>query len=143
MRNVLLIVVLVIAIAGCTTVNVEPVGSNFRPESICIVENPRVDVKGFLPVVQKRIEHHGYPTRVVRNANAIGCEYLLSYIAMKNWDFAWYLHYAVLILEKNNEPVARAEYKLKAKGGYSLAKWKSTGSKIEPVVDELLGKKKR
>ena len=63
-----------------------------------------------------------------------------SLLALKNWDMAPYLCSADLRLERNGTKVASAEYRLKGRGGLSLTKWRGTKTKIDPLVDELLGK---
>lgn len=130
-----------VSLGACTSIHVQPVGSDFKPEYICIEENPKVIVEDFISIIRNRIEHHGYSTRIVQPGNAENCEYLLTYVAYKNWDMGNYMHKAELRLDKNNEKIASAEYRLKGKGGFSLMKWNSTKSKMNPVVDELLGKK--
>ena len=53
---------------------------------------------------------------------------------------ATYLHHAELRLEKNGNKIGYAEYHLNGKGGLSLTKWQSTKTKMDPIVDQLLGK---
>ena len=63
---------------------------------------------------------------------------LLTYTALRAWDFSPYLSRAELRLEKNGMKVAEAEYHLRGKGGYSLMKWEGTKSKMDPVIEQLL-----
>ena len=134
------ILLLVGVLAGCTSVQVQPLSAEFKPTDICIEENPKVIVSDLLPVLRSRFEFHGITTRVHDQPDPNECEYILTYTAFKNWDMAPYLYSADLRLERNGKKVASAEYRLKGKGGLSLTKWQSTKTKIDPVVDELLGK---
>ena len=67
------------------------------------------------------------------------CEYVLSYTALQSWDFAPYLSHAELWLEKDGLQVGYVEYHLIGKGGLSLMKWEGTKTKMDPLLDELLG----
>jgi hypothetical protein len=50
-----------------------------------------------------------------------------------------YLSHAELRLLRAGTEIASAEYHLRAKGGFSVTKWAGTRSKMDPVIDELLG----
>ena len=137
-----MLVVSVCALAtACTSIQVQPVASGTNLHKICIEENPKVIVHDFLSVVRNRIEHHGIKTEVYENEIPQGCEYTMTYTALKHWDFSTYLHHAELRLEHNGRKIGYAEYHLRAKGGLSLLKWQGTKTKMDPVVDELLGLK--
>ena len=97
-------------------------------------------VGDFLSVVRNRIEYHGIDTEVYTNEIPQGCEYTMTYTALKSWDLGTYMHHAELRLEKNGKRIGYAEYHLNGKGGLSLMKWQGTKTKMDPVVDELLGK---
>ena len=51
----------VLAVSACTSVQVNAVAENQvnAIHQICIVNNPKVLVKDFVPVVQSRLQHHG------------------------------------------------------------------------------------
>lgn len=140
MKNIVLITALVSLASACTSVQVQPIASDINPEKICIEENPKVIVGDFLEVVRNRIEYHGIDTDVYENEIPEGCEYTMEYTAFKNWDIGTYMHHAELRLEKNGRKVGYAEYHLNGKGGLSLMKWQGTKTKMDPVVDQLLGK---
>ena len=140
MRKIILALGIITLVTGCTSIQVQPIESGITPKKICIEENPKVIVGDFLSVVRNRIEYHGIDTEVYENKIPDGCEYTMTYTALKNWDLATYLHHAELRLEHNGRRVAFAEYHLNGKGGLSLMKWQGTKTKMEPVVDQLLGK---
>jgi hypothetical protein len=125
---------------GCTSIQVQPINSSLSPNKICIEENPKVVVGDFLDVVKNRIEYHGINTEIYEKEIPEDCEYTMIYTALKTWDMSTYMHHAELRLEKNGNKVGYAEYHLKGKGGLSFNKWKGTKAKMDPVVDELLGK---
>lgn len=140
MKKTLSVTVLALLAVGCTSIQVQPISTDTLPTKICIEENPKVIVTDFLSVVRSRIEYHGIQTEVFRNNAPIGCEYRMTYTALKNWDMTTYMHHAELRLEHRGRKVGHAQYHLNAKGGLSPSKWKSTKAKMDPVVDELLGK---
>lgn len=139
MRKVVLSVVSIALLSGCTSVNVQPLQSGIKPEKICIEENPKVIVSDFLSVVRDRIEYHGIGTEVFTKTVPQNCSYIMTYTALKTWDIGMYMHHAELRLRKGNKTVAQAEYHLNGKGGLSLMKFQGTKTKMDPVVDQLLG----
>lgn len=124
---------------ACTSIRVHPIQPGLKITEVCIEENPRVIVEDFLTVVREGFDRHGIVTKVVTRPAPSECEFVLTYTAFKTWDFATYLHHAELRLESHGRLVGSAEYHLAGKGGLSLMKWQSTRTKIDPVVDQLLG----
>lgn len=136
MRRILLACIAVIS--GCTSVTVKPVDPSLGIAYVCIRDNPKVQVDDFIPVVRDGFDKHGIATEVFYSQPPSKCEYILTYTALRSWDLSSYLSHAELRLEKDGRKVASAEYHLNGKGGFSLMKWQSTKSKMEPVIDELL-----
>jgi hypothetical protein len=126
-------------LAGCTSIQVEPIAEPLSPDAICIVENPKVIVGDFLSVVRNRIEDHGIRTAVyAAEPPPRECEYVLNYVALKRWDLATYLYHAELRLMREGRRVGYAEYHLRGGGGLYPLKWRGTKEKMRPVVDRLL-----
>jgi hypothetical protein len=125
-------------VAACTSVRVRPMERAAGVKHVCIESNPKVIVSDFVPVVRDGFARHGISTEVFSEDAPVGCEYVLTYTALRSWDFAPYLSHAELHLLRQGEEVAQAEYHLKAKGGWSLMKWQGTRTKMDPVIDELL-----
>lgn len=124
-------------LAGCTSVQVEPVA--VRPDLVCIQENPAVWVKDFLPAVRAGFARHGVPTETYAQVPR-QCPYVLEYTARQTWDMAPYLSVAELtIRDAGGRQVGQADYHLRGKGGLSLMKWQGTAAKLNPVIDQLLG----
>ena len=139
MLRILFVCIVLSFVCACTTVRVQPINSDLHPAQICIEENPMVIVGDFLSVVRNRIEHHGIDTMVFTRTAPSECEYILTYTAFKTWDIGTYMHHAELRLSRNGRRVGYAEYHLNGQGGLSLMKWQGTKTKMDPVVDELLG----
>src|SRR5262249_32850000 len=125
-------------VPACTAVRVEPVDPTMRVSHVCIEDNPSVIVAGFVQIIRDGFSRHGVSTEVFSGSPPAGCELTLTYTARQSWDFVSYLSHAELRLLKAGSQVAYAEYHLRAKGGLSPMKWKSTASKMGPVVDRLL-----
>lgn len=138
----LIILALVWSMAACTSIEVRPVSAGLKITDVCIEQNPKVIVADFLPVVRDGFDRHGIATRLVNKPAPQECEYVLTYTAFKTWDLATYLHHAELRLyqrlNKSEKLVGSANYHLIGGGGFSLLKWQSTKTKMEPVIDKLL-----
>jgi len=126
------------ALACCTSIAVQPVDPAIRLKHVCIQDNPKVLVQDFLPVLRDGLDRHGVSSEVYAGTAPAHCEFILTYTALRSWDFAPYLSHAELRLETQGRQIAYAEYHLRGKGGYSLMKWQGTRSKMDPVIDELL-----
>lgn len=141
--KIILVVLSIVVVSGCTSVNVRPVSSELDIENVCIEENPKVIVGDFISVLRSGFNRHGVSTVVVNRPAPDECEYVLTYTALQNWDLGTYMHHADLWLRRGGTMVGSAEYRLAGKGGLSLMKWQSTKTKMDPVIDELLVNIKR
>lgn len=122
---------------ACTTIEVSPVPARAYPiERLCIERNPEVVVEDFLSVVEAGVARHGIEARVVDTTAAAGCDYTLWYAARRRWDVRPVLGYAELRVRYRGETIGSASYL--ARPSLSPFKWRSTETKIGPVVDELL-----
>ena len=138
MKYLLLIAASTLVVA-CTSIKVQPMQAEHKPQIICLKNNPEVIVAGFEEAVRERIEFHGIKTLMYDDKAPDGCEYTMSYTALKNWDMGLYLHHAELYLKFDGREIGNATYHLRNKGGLSLTKWQDVKTKMNPVVDQLLG----
>lgn len=123
--------------AACTTIEVTPVPARGYPmRSICIELNPDVVVEDFLGVVEQGFARHGIAARVVTPPVPADCEYTLWYTARRRWDIRPVLGYAELRVRFQGETIGTATYV--SQPSLSLFKWRSTESKIGPLIDRLL-----
>lgn len=132
----LVILVVTIAISACTSVKVQPVDAALNMQHVCIQENRKVIVDGFLPMLEEGFARHGISTQVISDHQT--CEYVLTYTALRSWDLTVYLSHAELHLLRNGQQIASAEFHLNGKGGFALTKFKGMNSKMDPVIDQLL-----
>lgn len=131
-------VALLMTVTGCTSIQVTPLDSSYKVSNVCIEDNPKVIVDGFVEAVTDVFHEHSITTEVYSGAIPAHCEYRMTYTALRSWDFTPYLSHAELTMFKGNEKVAYAEYHLTGKGGFDFSKWDSVRSKMTPVVEELL-----
>lgn len=143
MKKILLAGLIPLSFWGCTSIQVNSIGQQHFSQitTVCIMQNPAVIVEDFVPVLEKRLQHHGIKTVVRSPNNSAGCTTQLQYSARQSWDGVLYLSWAELKLYQNGIPIGDAEYKLKGKGGLAPTKWYSVETKMTPVIDELLKNK--
>ncbi|WP_293372005.1 Sbal_3080 family lipoprotein [Nevskia sp.] len=134
-----IIAIVVVALAGCTSVKVRPLAAEAAVKHVCIQDNPKVTVPDFVTIVRDGFDRHGLSTEIVTGTPPKNCETLLTYTALRSWDVVTYLSHAELRLERGGRQIGYAEYHLKGGGGFALNKWASTKSKMDPVIDQLLG----
>jgi len=134
----------IVALTGCTSVNVKPVEEVSTIKHVCIKECPEdCFVEDMLTVIEEGFERNGVSTeRFVGNDPPADCEYHLKYSCNRGWDFATYMTHAELRLLQGRKLVGSAVYHLVGGGGFSVLKWQGTKTKMDPVIDELLGKKR-
>jgi hypothetical protein len=149
-------------LTGCTSVTVKPLDAAYKVKHLCIRENPKVVVEGFVYVVTDGFNRHHISTEFIPSPAELSkleleneddlsdeyymnmtpvpesCDFSLTYTARRSWDFVPYLTSATISIYDKKHAIASADYHLRGKGGYSLLKWQSVKTKIDPVMDELL-----
>ena len=112
-------------------------------KEICIDWNERVSTPDFLTVVQGELHRYNIASHVYApGSEPTECEVTLYYSAQREWDqpmfggdLTPYLAQAQLVLRKQGQIVARAEYDVNYS---SFGKWASTQAKLRPIVEELI-----
>jgi len=129
-------VVLLALASACTTVDVNPVPARGYPISLlCIERNPEVVVDDLLAVIEQGVTRHGLRSRIVDAPFPEDCEYTLWYVAHRRWDIRPVLGYVELRVRYRGETIGSATYL--SRPSLSPFKWRSTESKIGPVIDAL------
>jgi len=137
--KVLAVVPCAAVVLACTSITVRPIDAAAQLEHVCIQENPKVLVSDFVSVLRDGLSRHGISSETFTGSAPEGCAFILTYTAFRSWDFAPYLSHAELSLESGGQEVACGEYHLRDEGGLSLMKWQRAKTKMDPVLDELLG----
>lgn len=131
---------LALLLQGCTAVDVKPVDLKHQVEHICIEENPKVIVKGFLNTVETLLHDRAISTERYSGNVPDHCKHHMTYTALQTWDMSMYMHYAELRLFEGRDRIGYGEYRLRGGGGLALNKWASVKSKMEPVVVKMIGR---
>lgn len=143
MKNIFLLALLGVGLSGCTAIQVNNV-TGFNPDSIrqvCVVHNPKVIIKDFDNLVEKSFERYGVDAKTVKESDDLSlCQTTLNYTALRSWDLAPYMVSAQFNLIQGGRQVSEASFRLKGNGGMALNKWRSTETKINELVDQLLNK---
>lgn len=132
-----IVVLLAMLTAGCTSVDVKPVATSAKIQSVCIIENPKVAVSDFVSVLRDGFNRHGIDTSVVSEAAATSCQTTLTYTATRGWDLKPYMDHAELRLWQGGTQIGSADYN--HSGGFGFSKFAGTKTKMDPVIDQLLG----
>jgi len=142
MARYILLVFFLAALTGCTSINVRPVADVSAIKHVCVQESPDdCFVEDMPTVIVEALERNGISAERFTGKMPDDCEYHLKYTCNVTWDMAMYMHHAEIRLLQGRRQVGSAVYHLNGQGGLSLMKWQGTKTKIDPVIDELLGKK--
>ena len=132
-----MVVVLITACLGCTSISVQPVEPSPGADHVCIEHNPAVQVTDSVAVVQEGLTRHGLSSELYSGNAPSHCELILRYAARRSWDMAPFLSQAEIWVERDGVQVGYGEFHLRGKGGYSFYKWQGTKKKMDPVIDQL------
>jgi hypothetical protein len=131
-----LIILALVAVYSCTAITIRPVNTTLKIKHVCIEDGQQMCFDGdMMSVIRDGFERHDITTQIYAGSLPSECEYHLKYICERTWDMATYLHHAELRLYRAQTQIGYAEYHLKGKGGFSLMKWESTKTKMDPVID--------
>ena len=133
-----LVIVGLVVLAGCTSMDVRPIAASAKLDKICIEFNGEVNVDDFVPVVQEDFFSHGISSVVYHTDRPKGCEFTMTYAVDRWWDLKPYMVDAQLTVNKNDAYIGSAHYHLAGHGGLSVMKWQGTHSKIDPLLDDML-----
>jgi len=128
-----------VVLSACTSLEVRPIPpQSVKIDFVCIKKNTDVNVDDFVSVVQEGFARHGLATKLVEGQMPTDCHYLLEYTADRSWDLAPYMSDARLTITKDGVYLSSGHYHLNGHGGFDLAKWAGTASKLNPVIDQML-----
>lgn len=143
MKKILAVGLVGIGMVGCTSIQINN-ATGFNPESIrqvCIVDNPKVVIKDFNQIVERSFNRYNINAKTYKDTDNLSfCQTTLNYTATRSWDMAPYMVAAQFNLLQNGRQVSEASFKLRGNGGLAPNKWRSTETKINELVDQLLNK---
>jgi hypothetical protein len=138
MRSGYLFVLLALGAGGCTSIDVRPIPAAAKLDKVCIKFNADVNVDDFVPVMQEDFADHGVTSVVFKAEKPASCGFTLDYTVDRWWDMAPYMVDARVTVNKDDAFVGSGHYHLNGHGGFDLAKWAGTHTKLDPVMDEML-----
>ncbi|WP_171522138.1 Sbal_3080 family lipoprotein [Acinetobacter portensis] len=128
-------------LSACTSIQVNNT-EGFQAkhlQKICIIHNPKVIIDGFETTMIQSFKRYNIQAQVYpESAKPVFCDVTMTYTALRTWDVVTYLSSAQFTLYKDNKQVSEAKFHLKGKGGFAFNKWRSTETKVNELVDELL-----
>jgi len=133
-----LLVLVLLLLSACAT----PKTTVMRAEKqlvdtpFCVEKNDKVIAPGVLEVIYDGLNAKGIPYTVFDTVPE-SCSYILRYTANQKWDLVTYLNHAEITVYKKDSLIASAEYDIPW-GMTGGKKFKSTRSKISPIVKKLL-----
>lgn len=140
MNRILLPLAVVLCLAGCTSIEVRPLPYDAQIKDIKLIENPKVIVDDFVPVMEKNFSRHGIGLKHFTESARVGeNEYVIRYSAKRSWMVLPYLADANVRVYKGSMIVAEGKYHLIGRFFcLSPYKWQGVETKMQPVFDELL-----
>lgn len=143
MKNILIASLIGLALGGCTSIQINN-ATGFNPESIqqvCIVDNPKVVIKDFNQIIERSFKRYNIVAKTYKDTDNLSlCQTTLIYTATRSWDMAPYMVAAQFNLLQSGRQVSEASFRLRGNGGLAPNKWRSTETKINELVDQLLNK---
>ena len=134
--RLLVLLVLIGLSSACTVIRVEPLRT--PSASMCIQENPDVQVDDFLSVVERGFARHGISTRRIQQPTDGSCPMVITYTARRSWSVVTYLSLAELtIRDQRGQMLASAYYRFRGRGMLAVKKYQSTETTMTPVIDQL------
>jgi len=132
---------LAISLYGCTVpVRSTPPSPSIHITELCIIENPKVLMDGFLPELKSQITGYGIKTQLWSGYNPDGCRYWLSYTANWRFDLVPNMVYAELKLFDHTTLIGYAEFNDKefAWAHYGIGR---ADKKLRYLTEALFAKK--
>lgn len=145
MKKLLGLGICTLVLTGCTSIQVNnATGFNANTiKQVCVVDNPKVIIKDFNQIIERSFARHNISARTFKDSDDLSsCQTTLNYTALRSWDFAPYMVSAQFNLLQNGRQVSEASFRLKGNGGLALNKWRSTETKVNELVDQLINPNK-
>lgn len=98
-------------LAGCIQpITIHPIPVDTKITQLCIVDNPKVFMSGFLPELKSQLHSYGIATQDWTGYNPEGCRYWLEYTANWRLNLIVSMYYAELKLYDKTALIAGATY---------------------------------
>lgn len=115
----MLAIVLGLAIAGCSSVELQPGDAQYNLDHVCIEENPDVLGKDFVAAVEGAFQERGISTELYSGDLPNHCSYKLTYTDLNPSQTGAELKHAEMRLYRGLNRISEAEYNSLDKAGDS------------------------
>lgn len=136
----LIVLVTVLSLTGCTSIEAVPLGKDVPVSYVKIIENPDNRVVDFVPVCIKQFARWGIEAELFPpETKTLPDDYVFTYTTEREWDLKMFLFKAHIELLQNGKVLAAGDYH--AIGGmFSLAvtKLNPTSWKMRRVFDKMM-----
>lgn len=88
-----------LALAGCTSLDVRPIPKSAHLEKVCIQFNDDMNVSDLVQVIQEDLAGHAIKSVVFNAEKPAGCSATARYTADRWWDLSPYMVDATVTLE--------------------------------------------
>lgn len=138
-RRGLWVLAAVLLLTGCTiTKKVTAVPAGARIQAIHVVKNDKVLYKQDLfDELLETIREQGFEARPVLGEKPRDAAHVLEFSANWNWDMAMYLTFFHATLWEGEKVLGEITYDA-TRGGGRMDKFGTTGSKVRPLMAEML-----
>ena len=114
---------------------IEMIDKKYDVKHICIQNNPKVIVDGYLPLLVKAFNEHGISTEVYKNKIPAHCRVMSTYTARYSWDMAQYLGSAEVAVFKDDSRIGYGTYDVSS---FNFSKYASVQTKMMPIFNQML-----
>lgn len=130
---------LILVLAGCSLpIEIRPPPAATKITELCIINNPKVLMDGFLPELKKQIRNYGISTQTWTAYNPDGCRYWLEYTANWRWDLVMYLIYADLKLYDHQILIGEAVFD---NTGFGPRRYGAASDKLKALTGPLFAQR--
>lgn len=135
MKKTILPIVLMF-LCSCTVIRETEIYNNFLVDGqpICIKKTKSIRYKEFNDVLLEETEKRGFIPKFVDETK--GCQLVMEYDAIWEWDVAYYINDATIDIYKGETLMASSKYHVTA-GSWNMAIWKKY-RKAKTIVGDML-----
>lgn len=143
MKRILLLVLLVVLLSGCSiSRNIVQVRSDMLIDKVYVLKNNNVLMEGMNDELVTQFRQLGFESELYQGDRPSDATYYFTYTANWAWDMAMYLVYFRGTIYQEGKILGEVEYDAKM-GGANMNKFGKTGEKIRPLLNELMAQVKR
>jgi hypothetical protein len=143
MKRIITLAAVALLLSACAiSQHVVPVQSNTEIDTIYVLFNDRVRMEGMNDELIEQFQALGFAAELYHNSPPSDALHTFTYTANWHWDMAMYLTYFRGTLYEDGRVLGEIEYDARS-GGSNMRKFGRSGTKIEPLLAEMLNNVRR